>query len=138
MNIKTTIATALLPAGALALVLSGCGAGGFSSRGLVEDCTGTLQSGGQVTVLDSSQNVIGTATLATDNSRAAQKLETDYASMAGLLQQFGGGSGLSVYRFSVAVPGGQSRYGIQAGNGHGTVWFSAKEMQSGPDLTLGC
>ncbi len=35
-------------------------------------------------------------------------------------------------------PGGEARYGIQAGQNRGTVWFSEMQMRKGPGLSLGC
>jgi hypothetical protein len=42
----------------------------------------------------------------------------------------------AVYAFSVSVPGGESRYGIQIGRNRGTAWFSQRQMRAGPALFL--
>lgn len=42
-----------------------------------------------------------------------------------------------LFTFTVQVPGGLPRYGIQVqGVNHGTVWFSATQMKAGPGLSL--
>jgi hypothetical protein len=48
-----------------------------------------------------------------------------------------GGNFVAVFDFTVRVPVGLSRYGIEVGSGHGVAWFSADQMSAGPVLTLG-
>jgi hypothetical protein len=87
----------------------------------VQDAYPDVTEGSQVTVVNSSGQVIGTGTLSYDAADAvSQDLEWS-----------------EFYQFSVTVPGGQPRYGIQVGSGHGTVWFTAQQMQHGPGLCLG-
>jgi hypothetical protein len=76
-----------------------------------------ITDGGQVTVIDSANHVIGTGTL----------------SLAG-----GSTPAEAHYTFSVRVPSGEARYGIEIGHNRGTVWTSEKEMRSGPGVSLGC
>jgi hypothetical protein len=121
----------------LVVVLSG--GGSFTAYGTSQDCTGVENDGDQVTVLDSSQHVIGTGTLATDNSAAAIAAEKQYLSLQTALGQLGSGSSsMNIFDFRVTVPSGQPRYGVQIGSGHGTVWLSEQEMRKGPGLNLGC
>ena len=77
-----------------------------------------INPGSQVTVINSGNDVIATGTLVFGHIDATQG-ETDY------------------YTFTVTVPAGLPRYGIQVGNGHGTIWESAAQMKAGPSLCLG-
>lgn len=52
-------------------------------------------------------------------------------------QSLGQSEFIEGFSFTVSVPGGLPRYGIQVGQNWGTVWESASEMQKGPALTLG-
>ena len=80
-----------------------------------------LADGDQVVVVNASGTVIGTGTLALQNSGTG---------LDGMAEQ-------DVFSFKVTVPGALPRYGIQVGGtSHGTVWDSAAQMQSGPALTL--
>lgn len=73
--------------------------------------------GGQVTVIDSDHNVIGTGTLSETGTGG---LDNDY------------------YTFTAKVPGGEQRYGIQIGNSsRGIVWFSQQQIHQGPHICLG-
>jgi hypothetical protein len=74
-----------------------------------------ISDGGQVTVIDSDHNVIGTGTLSETGTGG---LDNDY------------------YTFTSKVPGGEQRYGIQIGNNRGVVWFSQQQMHQGPQLCL--
>lgn len=133
-------ATLLAGGIAVGIIIATSGPGSFTAHGTVEDCTGTLSDGSQVTVLDSAQHVIGTATLATDNSKAAQALEAQADQFSAALGSFGSSdAGMTIYDFTVVVSGGEARYGIQTGSSsHGTIWFSPQEMQKSPGITLGC
>jgi hypothetical protein len=134
---------------ASAAVLAGCGGGpgNFTAKGTVEvfanafggssvqDAYPDIAAGGTVTVVDSSGKVIGTGTLS-PNLALVRQAETLFAAQTG-------GSGVAMaefveaFSFSTAVPGGESRYGIQVGQNRGTVWESQSQMQKGPALTLG-
>jgi hypothetical protein len=114
---------------------------GFTVKGTVQDCTGTLSTGGQVTVADASGKILGSGTLTDDNSKAATTLISGYDALQAQLSVLGGQTspGMSIYDFTVAaLPGGQSRYGVSAGGQHGTVWFTPAEMSKGPDVSVGC
>jgi hypothetical protein len=119
---------------ALALVLGlGGSAGSITAHGTeevsvnpldgtsVQDAFPDVTDGSQVTVVNSSGQVIGTGTLSYDPSDAIS----------------GDPEWSEFYDFTVTVSGGQPRYGIQVGSGHGTVWFTAQQMQRGPTLCLG-
>ncbi len=80
-----------------------------------------IRAGTQVIVVGSSGTVIATGTLAYVSSGEASAV-TPWA---------------DYFAFTVTVPGGLPRYGIEVGNGHGTVWESAAEMRHGPILCLG-
>ena len=55
------------------------------------------------------------------------------------LGTFGNSSGMYINKFTVSdLPAGQQRYGISIGQNRGTIWFSEKQMRSGPGLSLGC
>jgi hypothetical protein len=119
----------ILGAAALALALTACGGAstitahgtetvavsilaGESAQQAFPDVT----DGGQVTVVDSTGNVVGSGILS----------ETDTSTV------------IDEFKFTVTVPGGLARYGIQIGNGsRGTVWFSKGQMKQGPRLCLG-
>jgi len=139
----------LIPAGAFALVLAVvlpltafAGPGTFTARGseTVTIDAPDVTDGSQVTVTDSAGHVLGTGTLVTDNSPAAQKEISQYDSMSAALGALGGdpSPGMSVYKFTVdSLPAGQARYGVQIGQNRGTLWFTQKQMRSGADLSLG-
>jgi hypothetical protein len=75
--------------------------------------------GTQVVVVNSSNDVIGTSTLQAAGHSTILLYQED------------------AYKFTVTVPQGQTRYGIQVGGtSHGTIWESAKQMQAGPALSL--
>jgi hypothetical protein len=84
---------------------------GESAREAFPDVT----DGSQVTVMDSTRNIIGNGILSETSTSIAE-------------EQF---------RFTVTVPGGLARYGIQVGSNRGTLWFSNKQMRQGPGLCLG-
>lgn len=120
---------------ALALTLTACSIGGSSNITVhgtevvavdilngqsAADLYPDVATGSQVTVVDSSHKVIGTGTLSEGPATA----------------QFGTDS--EQFKFTVTVPDGLTRYGIEVGNDNrGTVWFSEKEMKQGPGLCLG-
>jgi hypothetical protein len=143
----------LIPAGAFALVLgivlpltAFAGPGTFTAHGseTVTIDAPDVTDGSQVTVTDSAGHVLGTGTLVTDNSPAAQKEISQYDSMSAALNTelgaLGGdpSPGMSVYKFTVdSLPAGQARYGVQIGQNRGIVWLTEKQMRSGADLSLG-
>jgi Protein of unknown function (DUF2510) len=104
------------------------GPGTFTAHGTLEVAVRTLDGntpsqtypdisdGGQVTVIDSDHNVIGTGALSETGT---------------------GGLDSDDYTFTTKVPGGEQRYGIQIGNNRGTVWYSQQQMRRGPELCLG-
>jgi hypothetical protein len=77
-----------------------------------------INPGSQVVVINSDNDTIATGTLSFQYSDTVQG-DSDY------------------YTFTVTVPGGLPRYGIEVGNGHGTLWESAAQMKAGPSLCLG-
>jgi hypothetical protein len=80
-----------------------------------------LSDGSQVVIVNSAGTVVGNGTLALKHSGPG---------MLGIGEE-------DVFSFTVAVPGGLPRYGIQVGGtSHGTVWDSAAQMKSGPALSL--
>jgi hypothetical protein len=80
-----------------------------------------LSDGSQVVIVNSAGTVVGNTTMTLKHSGP------------GLLN-FGEED---VFSFTVTVPGGLPRYGIQVGGtSHGTVWDSAAQMKSGPALSL--
>ena len=80
-----------------------------------------LSGGSQVVIVNSAGTVVGNGTLTLRHSGP------------GLLN-FGEED---VFGFTVTVPGGLPRYGIQVGGtSHGTVWDSAAQMKTGPSLSL--
>ncbi|MGH3191742.1 MAG: DUF2510 domain-containing protein [Streptosporangiaceae bacterium] len=137
------IVGAIVAAGgaALGLWLGGVfGPSAFTAHGGEQVCGDApdIADGTQVTVTDSSGHVIGTGTLAEDDSAAAMKAVTAYDKLQASLGTFGDG-GLSIYDFTVTgLPGGETRYGISIGQDRGTVFFSEKQMRAGPALNLGC
>ena len=76
-----------------------------------------ITAGGSVTVVNAAGAVIGTGTLSASDpgSWGAQD---------------------AVYAFTVTVPAGQQRYGIEVGRNRGTVWFSERQLRAGPALTI--
>lgn len=139
-NSKISVAAAgvLIAAGAAA----GCsgGPGSITAHGTVQDCTGALSGGDQVTVADPGGKVLGSGSLTEDNSQQAASAEKIYDETQLPLGELGADtSGMTIYDFTVTgLPGGGARYGISAGNGHNAVWFTPAEMKKGPGLTLGC
>ena len=140
-------ALALVAVGALALAglwVFGAfapGSGSLTAHGQEDVCVDApdVTDGSQVTVTDSAGHVIGTGTLATDNSAAARRAEAQQAVLAAGLAQFGGDqTGLTIYDFTVTVPAALPRYGISVGQNRGTVWLSEREMRAGPSVGLGC
>jgi hypothetical protein len=144
----TAAAAAVLAAGA---VLAGCGGSPPEVTGhgtltvysellsgvSVAEAYPDVTTGSQVTVTSPSGAVIGTGMLTFDKARTA---EFDIEAQIGA-----GKTGLTatevapyvaVYDFTVTVPGGESRYGIQAGKGRGIIWVSPSQMKN-PSLTLG-
>lgn len=93
-----------------------------------EDCTDAagdysdVAQGAQVVVTNSSGTVVGTGQLGNGKQQA--------------IPGYGSFGASCNYPFTVKVPGGLTRYGITISH-RGTIWFSAKQMQDGPGLTLG-
>ena len=94
-----------------------------------------ITDGSQVTVTDPSGTVFGNGTLSyskADTLRFLLEAEAQYPQIGATLA-----SDIAIYTFTVTVPGGEPRYGIQAGRNRGTIWQSAAQMKAGPGLTLG-
>ena len=116
---------------AAALLAAACGGGQLTVHGAedvsvspgsgmtVQQAFPDITSGSQVTVVDPSGKVIGTGTLAYAKGDATAALQWEMA-----------------YVFTVTVPAGEARYGIQVGHGRGTVWFTPQQMAKGPALSL--
>lgn len=83
-----------------------------------------ISAGTQVVVLDSSGKVIATGQLSFD------------AKATKIFSKLGAFGAETVYDFTVNVPSGESRYGIVVSH-RGTIWFTPKQMQKGPGLSLG-
>ena len=92
-------------------------AGGVPVQQAFPDVT----NGSQVTVVDPSGKVIGTGTLSYTKADTTAGASLQWA---------------MVYGFTVTVPTGEARYGIQVGHGRGTVWFTPQQMAKGPVLSL--
>jgi hypothetical protein len=86
---------------------------GMSTSGAFPDITG----GSPVTVVDTSGEVIGTGVLAPSDPTSW-------------------GAQDAVYSFTLAVPVGEPRYGIEVGHNRGTAWFSEAQMRTGPALSV--
>lgn len=124
----------------LVAALAGCGGPStITTHGTIQDCTGALSDGDQVTVADPAGKILGSGTLTEDHSKAAQADESTYNSLQGMLSQFDDtSSGMTVYDFTVSgVQDGEARYGVSAGSKN-TVWFTPAELKHGPGLSLGC
>jgi hypothetical protein len=76
-----------------------------------------ITAGSPVTVVDPSGTVIG-------NSYLVASDPTSW------------GPQDAVYSFTVTVPDGQSRYGVEIGRNRGTAWFNAQQMRAGPALSV--
>jgi len=76
-----------------------------------------ITAGTEVTVVSSSGTVIGSGSLS----------EADASSWT---------TWSAAYSFTVTVPSGEPRYGIQIGHDRGTVWFTQQQMAKGPGLSL--
>lgn len=139
--VAITVGVSLFAAGSLLAVALTSKPSSFTAHGLEEVCVDALDvtDGSQVTVTDSSGKVIGTGTLHTDNSKAAQAIESESALLSAALGPMSDGSSTSVYDFTVTVPAGLDRYGVSVGGGsHGTLWESEAQMKAGPQIGLGC
>jgi hypothetical protein len=139
---RTRIAAALTTAATSAAILAACsGNGTITAHGTEMVCVDApdITDGAQVTVKDSADHVIATGTLTADNSKLAGQVIAQYDALQATLSGLGGnGTGMSVYDFSVTVPAGLTRYGIDAGHDRGTLWFSEKQMRQSPGISLGC
>jgi hypothetical protein len=80
-----------------------------------------VDQGAQVVVTNSAGTVIATSQL----GKGRQEENPDIGSFSATCN----------YAFAVQVPGGLARYGVTVSH-RGTVWFSARQMQDGPGLTL--
>jgi hypothetical protein len=77
-----------------------------------------ISDGSQVTVVNSSNTVIGNGTLSLQGNQAQTVGQSD------------------TYAFTVSnLPGGLPRYGFQIGHNHGTVWETPSEAKH-PSLSL--
>lgn len=124
--------TGFLLATVTATLVIGCSSSpaAITAHGTVAvDYTGTetggpgddLSGGDQVVIVNSAGAVVGTTTLSLQKSGPG-------------LDDFGDED---VFSFTVTVPGGLARYGIQVnGTRHGTLWDSAAQMKSGPALSI--
>jgi hypothetical protein len=147
---KTLLAAGAALALGIALAVTECGGGdgSFTAHGTdtvmvnplngqnVQEAYPDMTAGAQVTVTDSSGKVIGTGTLASDPGATLRSARMLAAGIPGT----SAGTYLgwvAVYSFTVTVPGGQPRYGIEIGHNRGTVWFTPAQMQKGPGLSLG-
>lgn len=88
-----------------------------SKGGSTQSAFPDITAGSRVTVVDSSGTVIGTGTLAPSDPDSW-------------------GAGDAVYAFTVTVPAGERRYGIQIGRSRGTSWLTQGEMRAGPALSV--
>lgn len=82
-----------------------------------------IDQGTQVVVTDDTGKVLG--------SGALGEMKVDDSGV-----DFDGYGQTCDSSFSVQVPAGQARYGVEVGR-RGTVWFTGDQMQRGPVLTLG-
>jgi hypothetical protein len=76
-----------------------------------------ITAGSEVTVVDPSGKVIGSSYLVASDPTSWGPQD-------------------AVYSFTVTVPDGESRYGIEIGHNRGTAWFSARQMRAGPALSV--
>lgn len=86
---------------------------GMSTETAFPDITG----GARVTVVGVSGAVIGTGSLSASDPSSWGPQD-------------------AVYSFTVTVPEGEPRYGIEIGRNRGTAWFTGAQMRSGPALSL--
>jgi hypothetical protein len=91
---------------------------GIFSGGPPSELFSDISDGGQVTVVNPSNAVIGTGTLNLQGNQAETVGETD------------------TYTFTVSnLPGGLSSYGFQVGQNRGTVWETSSEAKD-PSVSL--
>jgi hypothetical protein len=94
-------------------------------HGTMDDCTNAINGSEQVVVTNPSGTVIGSGSLTpTGKGSAVTILGQSYTE--------------ELWRFTVAVPSGEPRYGITVDSSHGTVWYTPAQMAHGPALSLGC
>lgn len=128
---KTPTAVCTLAAGAvLAALAAGCSSGSstpssMTVHGRAKVCQGGadntgLTAGSQVAVVSPAGTVVGNSSLVEEANPPA----SDTAALIG------------DYTFTLTVPGGQPRYGVEVGAGAPPVWFSAAEMKSGPVVAV--
>lgn len=119
---------------ALAVALTGIsacssGPGQITVKGTVEvdysmsGASDPYSDGTQVVVYNSSNQVIATGTLST-STKPANPLNGMFSLYA------------DYYTFTVTVPGGLPRYGIEVGGQHGILWEREADMKAGPALSL--
>jgi hypothetical protein len=90
-----------------------------------------VTGGTRVTVSSLAGKIIGSGVLRFNSSlsgRDGEKYNGDSENVSDFI---------AVYDFTVIFPAKRNSYGIAIGSGHGTVWFTAAKMRSGPVLTLG-
>lgn len=100
----------------------------------MQDAYPDITSGGQVTVTDPSGKVIGTGTLSyskKDTVLFLMEAAAKYPQIASSLA-----NDVVIYTFTVAVPGGEQRYGFSVGKNRGTIWVPSSQVKD-PGLTLG-
>lgn len=128
MKTTRTTAAALAGAALAAALLGACSSAPatVTSHGTVTvdyspGGSDDLSDGSQVVVVNSSGTVIGNGTLTLKHSGAGPF-------NIGMEDNF---------TFTVTVPAGLPRYGIQVGGtSHGTLWQSPAQMKAGPGLAL--
>jgi len=133
VGIAAVVVLLLAAVGVTVSILAG-GSSSITSHGTMEvdDFTGDclldsgfsdITDGTQVTVTNADGTVIGTSVLSYNSGGSDPQ---------GTIQP---GLSTCVYRFTVSVPGGLSRYGISVSH-RGTIWFNPTQMAKGPGLSL--
>jgi len=142
----------LVAAAALAaLTVTGCGGSGPGSLTVhgtvqvfanplngatVQDAYPDIAPGSQVTVTNASGAVIGTGSLVYDSGTTKMAEQAFAAAIPGTSASTYS-EWVEAFSFTVRIPGGLARYGIEAGQNRGTLWFTAAQMRKGPALSLG-
>ena len=134
-----------------ALAVTGCGSsspGTLAVHGTVEvfanplngatggDTYPDIAAGSQVTVTNASGAVIGTGSLVYDSGTTKAAEQAFAAAIPGTSASIYS-EWVEAFSFTVRVPGGLDRYGIETGQNRGILWFTAAQMSKGPALSLG-
>jgi hypothetical protein len=131
-----------------AITIAGCGGGTIHAHGKVDVFASPLNgqsvqeaypdiiAGARVTVTDRSGDVIGTGSLTYDAATEKAAIRQAASALPGT-PAFMYRTWVEAFVFTVTVPGGERRYGIEVGHDRGTAWFTQTEMRKGPVLTLG-